>query len=384
MQVKLNVMAVSATMLFVSAVSAQDLIVRIGHVGPISGGLQAVGKESENGVRMAIDDLNAKGVSIGGAKARFELVAQDDAASPAQAVTAAQRLVDAKVNGVVGHLTSGASIAASKVYDAAGIPEISPSSTSPKYTHNGYKTAFRVLADDTQVGGALGRYAVKEMKAARIALIDDGSPYGLGLADEFSKAVKAAGGSVIDTQSTNSMATNFTVTDFSAILTAVKLKNPDVVFFAGMNTQAGPMISQMKQLGIDAKFMGGDALCTNDLPERAAGAMADGQVVCGSPGGIEWATAEMSRFAADYKAKFGIGAQYYAPYAYDAVMIMADAMVRARSSDPAKYLPALAATSGYHGLSGTISFDDKGDIRNGAVMLFTYNGGKKGPISVVQ
>jgi branched-chain amino acid transport system substrate-binding protein len=140
----------------------------------------------------------------------------------------------------------------------------------------------------------------------------------------------------------------------------------------------------MKQLGIDAKFMGGDGLCTNDLPTLAAGAMANGQVVCGSPGGIDWAAAEMTRFAANYKAKFGISAQYYAPYAYDAVMIMADAMVRAGSSDPAKYLPALAATSGYHGLSGTISFDAKGDIRNGAVTLFTYNGGKKGPIGEVQ
>ena len=217
---------------------------------------------------MAIDELNAKGVSIGGKRAKFELLAEDDAADPKKASAVAQKLVDSKVNGVIGHLNSGASIAASKIYSDAGIPQISPSSTSPKFTRNGYKTTFRVLADDTQLGSALGRYAVKELKATKIAVIDDRSAYGQGVAEEFSKAAKAASGNIVAAQYINDKAT-----DFTEMLTAVKSKNPDVVFFGGFVLQAGPMIDQMKQLGINAKFMGGDGICTSDLPQRADGAM---------------------------------------------------------------------------------------------------------------
>jgi branched-chain amino acid transport system substrate-binding protein len=379
MQVKFNAVVAAAALLTAGAASAQDMVVKIGHVGPTSGGIAHLGKDNEMGARMAIDELNAKGVTIGGKKAKFELLAEDDAADPKQGTAVAQKLVDSKVNGVIGHLNSGTTIPASKIYSDAGIPQISPSATNPKYTRNGYKTAFRVVADDVHLGGTLGRYAVKELKGKSIAVIDDRTAYGQGVAEEFSKAVKASGGTIAEQQFTNDKAT-----DFTAILTAIKAKNPDVVFYGGMDAVAGPMIRQMKQLGINAKFLGGDGICSGELPKLAAGAMADSQVVCAEAGGVEGEQkAGMEKFKADFKKKFNADVQIYAPYVYDATMVMVDSMVKAGSADPAKYLPVLAKTS-YKGVTGTIAFDDKGDIKNGALTLFTYKAGKREQIAVVR
>jgi branched-chain amino acid transport system substrate-binding protein len=378
MQVKLNVMAMAAAMIVVGTASAQE-VVKIGHVGPTSGAIAHLGKDNENGARMAIDELNAKGVTIGGKKVKFELLAEDDAADPKQGTAVAQKLVDSKVAGVIGHLNSGTTIPASKIYSDAGIPQISPSATNPKYTRNGYKTAFRVVADDVHLGGTLGRYAVKELKGKSIAVIDDRTAYGQGVAEEFSKAVKASGGAIAETQFTNDKAT-----DFTAILTAVKAKNPDVVFFGGMDAVAGPMIRQMKQLGINAKFMGGDGICSGELPKLSGGAMADSQVVCAEAGGVDdKGKPAMDKFKADFKKKFNADVQIYAPYVYDALNTMVAAMVKAGSSDPAKYLPVLAKID-HNGVTGKITFDDKGDIKNGALTMFTYKAGKREQIAVVR
>jgi branched-chain amino acid transport system substrate-binding protein len=329
---------------------------------------------------MAIDELNAKGVTIGGKKAKFELVAEDDAGDPKQGTSVANKLVDAKVNGVIGHLNSGTSIPASKIYSDAGIPQISPSATNPKYTRQGFKTTFRVVADDVHLGGTLGRYAVKELKGKSIVTIDDRTAYGQGVAEEFAKAVKASGGAIQDSQYTTANAT-----DFTAILTAVKAKKPDIIFYGGMDAVAGPMIRQMKQLGLNAKFMGGDGICSGELPKLAGGAMADGQVVCAEAGGVEGTQkVGMEKFREDYKKKFGIDVQVYAPYVYDALNVMVAAMVKAGSADPAKYLPVLAKTEGYKGVTGNISFDEKGDVKNGALTLYTYKGEKRDQIAVVR
>ena len=379
MQVKLNVI-VAATLMAVGAAQAQDMVVKIGHVGPTSGAIAHLGKDNENGARMAIDELNAKGVTIGGKKVKFELLAEDDAADPKQGTAAAQKLVDSKVAGVVGHLNSGTSIPASKVYSDAGIPQISPSATNPKFTRQGFKTTFRVVADDVHLGGTLGRYAVDQLKGKTIAVIDDRTAYGQGVADEFEKGVKGKGGKIAKREFTNDKAT-----DFTAILTNIKAVKPDVVFFGGMDAVAGPMIRQMKQLGINAKFMGGDGICSSELPKLAAGAMADGQVVCAEAGGVEGEQkAGMEKFRADFKKKFNADVQVYAPYVYDATMVLVDAMVKAGSADPAKYLPTLAKTSGYKGVTGTISFDEKGDIKNGALTLYTYKAGNRDQIAVVR
>jgi branched-chain amino acid transport system substrate-binding protein len=380
MQLKLHVIAASAAALLAGAVQAQDLVVKIGHVGPTSGAIAHLGKDNENGARMAIDELNAKGVTIGGKKAKFELLAEDDAADPKQGTAAAQKLVDSKVNGVIGHLNSGTSIPASKIYSDAGVPQISPSATNPKFTRQGFKTTFRVVADDVHLGGTLGRYAVQQLKGKAIAVIDDRTAYGQGVADEFEKGVKAAGGKTVGREFTNDKAT-----DFTAILTSLKAKKPDVIFFGGMDAVAGPMMRQMKQLGIDAKFVGGDGICSSKLPELAAGTMADGQVVCAEAGGVEGAAKKsMDDFYAAYKKKFNLDVQVYAPYVYDAVNVMVAAMVKAGSAEPAKYLPALAKTEGFKGVTGTISFDNKGDIKNGALTLYTYKGGKREQIAVVR
>ena len=377
MLIKYSLLASAALL----AVSAQaQTVVKIGHVGPISGAIAHLGKDNENGARLAIEDLNAKGISIGGAKVKFELVAEDDAADPKQGAAAAQKLVDGKVNGVIGHLNSGTSIPASKIYSDAGIPQISPSATNPKFTRQGYKTTFRVVADDVHLGGTLGRYAVKTMKGKNIAVIDDRTAYGQGVADEFEKAVKAAGGTIVGREFTNDKAT-----DFMPILTTLKGKKPDVVFFGGMDAVAGPMLKQMKSLGVNVKFMGGDGICTGELSKLAGDAMADGQVVCAEAGGVEGTQKKaMDDFGVRYKKRFNDDVKLYAPYVYDAVNLMVDAMVTAKSSDPAKYLPVLAKTTGYKGVTGTISFDDKGDVKNGALTLYTYKGGKREVIKVVK
>jgi branched-chain amino acid transport system substrate-binding protein len=360
--------------------ASDELVIKIGHVAPVSGQSAHLGKDNENGARMAIDDLNAKALVISGKKAKFELVAEDDAADPKQGTAVAQKLVDLKVNGVVGHLNSGTTIPASAIYSAAGIPQISPSATNPKYTRQGFKTAFRVVADDVHLGGTLGRYAMGELKGKSIAVIDDRTAYGQGVADEFETGVKGSGGAVVGREFTTDKAT-----EFSSILSGIKAKNPDVVFFGGMDSVAGPMLRQLKQLGVSAKFLGGDGICTSELAKLAAGSMDDGQVICAEAGGVEGEQkAGMDEFRTRYKAKFNDDVKLYAPYDYDAVMVMADAMVKANSADPATYLPALAKTEGYKGVTGTISFDEKGDIKNGALTLYTYKSGQREQIAVVR
>ena len=377
MKKQLTIIALAA--LGAGAVFAQE-VVKIGHVAPLSGPIAHLGKDNEYGARLAIEELNAKGISIGGKKVKFELLAEDDADDPKQGTAAAQKLVDQKANGVVGHLNSGTSIPASKIYSDAGIPQISPSSTNPKFTRQGYKTTFRVVADDVHLGGTLGRYAVQKLSAKNIAVIDDRTAYGQGVADEFEKAAKAAGGTIVGREFTTDKAT-----DFTAILTTLKGKKPDVIFFGGMDAVAGPMLKQMKALGLNTKFMGGDGICTGELVKLSGDTIADNQVFCAEAGGVEGAQEKvLADFNAKFKKRFNVDVQIYAPYVYDAVNVMVEAMVKANSSDPAKYLPVLAKTSGYKGVTGTIGFDEKGDIKNGALTLHSYKAGAKINIAVVR
>ena len=377
--IKMIPLAAAVAFAFAGSASAQEQIVKIGHVGPISGAIAHLGKDNENGAIMAVDELNAKGVMIGGKKVKIELLKEDDGADPKQGTAAAQKLVDAKVNGVIGHLNSGTTIPASKIYHDAGIPQISPSATNPKYTLQGFETAFRVCANDGQLGGTLGRYAVQVNKAKKVAVIDDATAYGQGVAAEFTKGAKSksAGVEVVATEHTTDKAT-----DFNAILTKIKATNPDVIFFGGMDAVAGPMLRQMKTLGIKAKFMGGDGICTEALATLAGDAMSDGQVVCAEAGGVEDAgKAGMEAWKAAYKKKFGIDVQIYAPYVYDAVMTMVAAMEKAGSAEPAKYLPVLAKIK-YKGITGNIEFDKNGDMKDGTMTLYTYKGGKREVIAV--
>ena len=361
--------------------AADDVVVKIGSASAVSGPSAHAGKDTENGARMAIEDLNANGVAINGKRVRWVLMAEDDGGDPKQGTAVAQKLVDARVAGVVGHLNSGTTVPASKIYSNAGIPQITPAATTPLYTRQGFKSAFRLVASDSKVGRALGRYAVDTLKAKRIAVIDDRTAFGQGLADEFIKAVKAAPGAatIVSRQFTNDKAT-----DFNAILTQVRSKDVDLVFYGGMDAVAGPMLKQMKALGLHARFVAGDGVCSEMLPRLAGDGLVDDKLTCAVAGGVSGAQEKrLADFVERYRTKFRLEVQTYAPYAYDAVMVLATAMQHARSSEPAKYIPEIAKIN-YQGVTGTISFDAYGDLRDAALTLYTYRNGKKTKLAVVR
>ncbi|MYM97375.1 branched-chain amino acid ABC transporter substrate-binding protein [Duganella vulcania] len=364
---------------FAGSAGAQEVI-KIGHVAPVSGPSAHLGKDNENGAKMAVEELNAKGIKIGGKPVKFVLVLEDDGGDPKQGTAVAQKLVDAKVNGVIGHLNSGTTIPASKIYYDAGIPEISPATTQTKYTQQGFNSAFRVVANDAKLGGTLGSYAVGKMGVKKIAVIDDRTAYGQGVAEEFIKGAKKAlpGVQIVGKEFTTDKAT-----DFNAILTTIKGKNPDLIFFGGMDSVGGPLLRQMKALGIQAKYMGGDGLCTESLP-KLAGADAVKVVTCAEAGGVPPELQKnMDDFHARYKKKYNMDVQLYAPYVYDSVMTMAAAMQAANSAEPAKYLPFLQKIK-YQGVTGLIEFDPKGDIKDGSLTLYNYNNGTKTITSVIK
>ena len=364
--VALGIAAVAS--LALSACGSKDEAVKIGHAGPLTGPISHLGKDNENGVRLALDEANAAGMSLAGKKITFAMLSEDDQADPKQGTIVAQKLVDAKVAAVVGHLNSGTTIPASKIYHDAGIAQVSPSATNVTYTHQGFKNAFRVMANDAQQGKVLGDYAVSKLAAKNIAIIDDRSAYGQGLADEFEKAAKAAGAQIVTREFTGT-----DKTDFNAILTSIKGKNPDLIFYGGMDSQAGPMMKQIKNLAIASKFLSGDGTQTAEFLKlsgdagEGAFASSPGVPLDKMPGG--------KGFADKYKAKFNIDIQLYAPYAYDSMNVLLEAMKKADSTDPAKYLPALAGIS-FQGVTGNIAFDENGDIKGGSISLYQVKGGK--------
>ncbi|MDO8413885.1 MAG: branched-chain amino acid ABC transporter substrate-binding protein [Gallionellaceae bacterium] len=358
-----------------SGTVANELIVKIGASSPLTGPQAHIGKDNENGTRMAIEDANAKGITIGSKKVHFELLSEDDQADGKTATIVAQKLVDAKVNGIIGHLNSGTSIPASRIYNDNGIPQISPSATAIKFTAQGFKTAFRVMTNDAQQGKVLGEFAAKNLSAKKIAVVDDRSSYGQGIADEFVKSAQASGAQIVAREYTNDKAV-----DFTAVLTSIKGKRPDLVFFGGMDPQGAPMVKQLKALGLSAKFMMGDGGYTPKLIENA-GAAAEG-VYASLPGVPLDKMPGGKDFSQRYEAQFKQPIQLYAPFCYDAVNVMIAAMQRADSAEPAKYLPALAETS-YDGVTGKIAFDEKGDLKGGAVTMYQIQQGKWQPLQTI-
>ena len=280
----------------------------------------------------------------------------------------AQKLVDDNVKGMLGHFNSGTTIPASRIYANAGIPEIAMA-TAPEYTTQGYKTAFRMMTSDTQQGSVAGEFAVKTLKMKKIAIVDDRTAYGQGLADQFEKAAKASGATIVDREYANDKAV-----DFKAILTKIKSLNPDLVYYGGADSQAGPMVKQMKTLGLRAPLMAGEMVKT-DTFLKIAGNAADGTVASLAglpldemPGG--------AAYVAKYKARFNEDVQTYSPYAYDGAMAMFAAMKSANSTDPAKYLPLLAKTDMAGVTSKQLAYDSKGDLKNGGITLYKVVDGK--------
>ncbi|KGH29011.1 branched-chain amino acid ABC transporter substrate-binding protein [Comamonas testosteroni] len=358
-------------------VMAQEQIIKIGHIGPTSGPQAHFGKDDENGVRMAIEDLNAKGMEIGGKKVKFVLVAEDDVADPKQGTAASQKLCDDKVAGAVAFVNSGVAIPSSKVFQDCGIPMITGAATNPDLTKPGWNTTYRVIANDNALGAALATYAAKNLKLKNVAVIDDRTAYGQGLANVFKKDAEKQGIKIVANEFTNDKAT-----DFMAILTSIKAKKPDAIFYGGMYGQAGPMLRQMAQLGMnDVKMFGGDGICVTELAKVAAGAKPLENVVCADggasiakmPGGTEW----KKRYDAKYPGQF----QVYSPYFYDGTMLLADAMKRANSWDPKVYIPFLQK-SDFSGVTSKIQFEKNGEMKNPSYTLSRYVGGNKTPIDL--
>lgn len=373
MQMKLKITAAAAIAVASGLAFSQDVqVVKIGHVAPMSGGQAHYGKDNANGSMMAIEDLNAQNIVIGGKKIKFELMVEDDAADPKQGTAVAQKLCDAKVAGVVGHLNSGTTIPASKIYNDCGIPHVTGAATNPNLTKPGYKTTYRIIANDNALGAGLAFYAADVMKLKTVAVIDDRTAYGQGVAEVFKKTAITKGLKVVDDQFTTDKAT-----DFMAILTAIKSKKPDAIFYGGMDAQAGAMLRQMDQLGMsNVKFFGGDGICTAEIIKIASGAKSLDNVVCAEggasiakmPGGTAW----KARYDAKYPGQF----QIYGPFTYDATFVLVDAMKRANSTDPKVYLPKLIETN-FKGVTANIAFESNGEMKNPAMTLSTYKAGKK-------
>jgi len=352
----------------------QSSDIKIGHVGPITGGIAHLGKDNENGARLAIEQANEAKIKLGGKEVKFVLVAEDDQADPKVGTTVAQKLVDAKVAGVVGHLNSGTSIPASPLYNGAGIPVISGSATNPKLTEQGYKTQFRVVGRDDQQGPAIASYLANNNKPKTVAVIDDATAYGEGIANEVEKTLKAASIAVLPREKGTDK-----TTDWKAVLTKLKGRNPDAIFYGGMDATGGPLMKQGRELGITAAFAFGDGACTEEMA-KLAGLAAEG-LLC-SQAGIPVSAADKG-FLDAYKKKFNVDPILYAPFTYDAANLLIAAMKKADSPDPAKYLPELARIT-YKGVTGEISFDAKGDRKDAEMTIFTMQGGKIVPLAVIK
>lgn len=346
-----------------------DETVRIGEVAPVTGPASYLGKDTENGARLAVEEINEKGLVIGGKKVTLALDAQDDAGDPRQATQVAQKLVDDGVVAVVGHMNSGTTIPASKIYSDAGIVQVSPSATNPAYTQQGFKTAYRVVATDAQQGPALADYAKKTLKIKTVAIVDDATAYGQGLAVEFEKRAKANGIAVMSHDATNDKAT-----DFRAILTKIKGEQPDAIMYGGLDATGGPFAKQAKQLGMGQKILAGDGLCADDLSKLAGDAADD--VVCSIAGAPLVKMPMGPSFTERYQKRFGTHPVLNSPFAYDAVYVIVEAMKRAGSSAHDKILAAMPATN-YQGVLGQTQFDAKGDLLHGTISLYKYVGGKQ-------
>jgi branched-chain amino acid transport system substrate-binding protein len=371
---KIRVMPLALAATFSATAYGQEMVIKLGHVAPLSGPQAHYGKDNENGARMAIEDLNKMNITVGGKKVKWQLQSEDDAADPKQGTAVAQKLVDAKVAGVIGHLNSGTTIPAGKIYSDAGIPQITPSATNPKFTQLGYRYAFRNIANDNALGAALAKYATGSLKAKNVAVVDDRTAYGQGVAEVFKATAAKGGAKVVAEEFTNDKAT-----DFRAILTSVKGKNPDVVFYGGMDAQAGPMLKQMKEMGIKAAFMGGDGICTAELV-KLGGDSVGNNVTCAEGGSALSKMPGGAAFEKRYKETYKADIQVYAPYVYDAVMTMAMAIKSANSTEGAKIAEALRKIE-HKGVTGTVKFEASGELANAAVTLNTYDAGKKSPLS---
>jgi branched-chain amino acid transport system substrate-binding protein len=310
-----------------------------------------------------VADLNKAGGVLG---QQLVLDVADDACDPKQAVSVANQLASKSVKLVAGHFCSGSSIPASKVYSEEGILEISPASTNPKYTDEGSWNTFRVCGRDDEQGKVAGDYLAKHYKSDKIAILNDNSAYGKGLADETEKALHAAGGQ-------ETLATAYTPgeKDYSSLVSRLKQAGVSVIYIGGYHTEAGLIIRQAKEQGLKATLVGGDALVTNEF-WQIAGDAGTGTMMTFPPDPRLMKTA--AEVVKEFKAK-NIDPEGYVLYTYGAVQVWADAVKKVGSTDAKKVAEALKATGNWPTVLGPVSFDKKGDTTGGGYVFYVWKNG---------
>jgi branched-chain amino acid transport system substrate-binding protein len=348
--------------------AADPEVVKIGFAGPLTGPVARVGKDLQYGAQLAIDEENAKHPTVGGKPVKFELDVYDDQADPRVAIQVAQKMVDSGVVGVIGHYNSGCSIPASTVYHQANVAMITPGSTNPQLTKQGFKNVFRTMGHDGVGGVVAGHFVVEQMKAKRIGIIDDRTAFGQGLADAFEKGAKEANGNIVAREFTNDKAV-----DFRAILTTLKSKNVDLIFFGGLDEQGAMLVKQMRSLGMQAQLFGAGALKSNAFLQ-IAGAAGNGTQDL-EPGPALDKLPAAQEFGKRYKVRFNQDVELYAPFAYDAVLAMIKAIHDANSLDRAKIVESLAKVN-VTGVTGKITFDPNGDLIKPPYTLFEVEQGQ--------
>jgi len=372
---KIAPLALAAGLMTLGATAAaQDQVVRIGVSGPLSGANAFAGKDNENGVRLAVEELNAQKLKVGGKLLRFELQSEDDQGDPKAGVNVAQKFADAGVKFVLGPYNSGVAIPASRVYNEGGIL-MSTVGTNPKITQSRYPNVFRIVASDNQVGGSMAAYAAKELKIKTVGVIDDRTAFGQGIAEEFAKQARASGLNVAGREFTNDKAS-----DFASILTAFRAKKVDAIFFGGYAPQGAPMARQMKQLGMaNVRLLGGDTLCSPEMAKLGGDAVGD-KVLCAQAGAMLDKQPGGTAFKARYKQRFQRDPDVYAPAFYDQTMFIAQAMKNANTVDAAAVSKALHTMS-YQGVAGIYGYDPSGNLKKTAVTVYTFKGGALSPLA---
>lgn len=352
-----------------------DETILIGLAGPLTGPSARIGKDLENGAQLAIADANAQKPTLKGKPVVFKLLSEDDQSDPRTAVAVAQRLVDEGVAGVVGHWNTGTSIPAARIYHDAGIAQVAPVATGHGYTQQGFDTSFRVMGHDDDGGNYAGEYATKVLKAKRIAVIDDRTAFGQGLADEFIKSLAAQGIQPVAREYVDDK-----TVDFSAVLTTLRSKNVDLIFFGGVDSQAAPLARRIKQLGMNTQLMGAGGFVSQTFLTLA---QKEGEGVVALEPGLPLEQMPGGKaFEQAYRDRYKTHIELHAPFAYDATRVLIAAMEQAGSADPADYLPALR-TLHYQGVTGTIAFDSQGNLQQPSFTLYRVVDGKWQPQSVL-
>jgi branched-chain amino acid transport system substrate-binding protein len=365
--------ALAAQLLAPAAARAEEQLIKIGVSGPLSGPNAFAGKDNENGVRLALEELNAKKMTVAGKTLRFELVSEDDQGDPKAGVSVAQKFADGDVKYVLGPYNSGVAIPASRVYNDAGIL-MSTVGTNPKITQGGYRNVLRIVASDTQVGSSMASYAARQLKLRNVGVIDDRTAFGQGIAAEFIKRAKGAGLKVAGHEFTTDKAT-----DFAAILTSLKARKVDAIFFGGYAPQGAPMARQMKQLGLNALLLGGDTLCSPEM-SKLGGDAVGANVLCAQAGAILEKQSGGRAFQDRYKQRFKRAPDVYAPSFYDQAMFIAQAMRSANSVDPSVVGSAMRAMT-YKGVVGSYAYDEAGNLKQTSVTVYTFKKGELSPLA---